>query len=116
MNKKQLSELKEKVPEPDVKYCDMSEQLRDLAFQSARLAFLAKKKGEITHWKDCAQMIKEDFDTNPIAGGPTWHCITGTHFGSFFSHERAKLIYFSVGQMVYFLLIILLYTSLSYYI
>jgi dynein light chain LC8-type len=99
MNKKQQSEL-EKVPEPEIQFVDMKDELKQLALTSAKLAFLAKKKGEIQHWKDCAQMIKRDFDSNPVSGGPTWHCVVGTHFGSYFSHQSGSLIYFNVGHMV----------------
>ena len=31
--------------------------------------------------------------------GGTWHCIVGTHFGSFVSFEVRSSVYFFVGPM-----------------
>mmetsp|Transcript_35748 Transcript_35748/g.70182 ORF Transcript_35748/g.70182 Transcript_35748/m.70182 type:complete len:104 (+) Transcript_35748:33-344(+) len=86
----------ENVPEAIIEYADLSDDCKELATTSARFAFLGKSKGEIMYWKDCAEQIKKEFDTKM---GITWHCITGTHFGSYVSHECKNIIFFSVGEM-----------------
>lgn len=94
------------VPEADIQFQDMSNENVKMAIHSAKIAYLAKKKGESKkgdtkttrmHWKDCAQMIKQDVEEKL---GPTWHCIVGTHFGSFVTHESKNLLFFYIGHMV----------------
>ena len=41
------------------RYSDLEQDRKDAAIQSARLAYAAKIKGDITQWKDCAEMIKK---------------------------------------------------------
>jgi hypothetical protein len=99
INKKQQAEL-ESVPEPVIEYQDMPVALVEYALERGKLAYLALKKGDVQYWKDVAEMIKKDFDDNKEkTGGPTWHVIVGTHFGSFHSTEARRLIFFSVGHM-----------------
>jgi dynein light chain LC8-type len=83
------------VPDPVVKYIDITPANRDIAVNAAKLAFLAKTKGEVNHWKDCAEMIQKEFDSVP----GNWHCIVGQHFGSFVSHEAGHMFYFFIGHM-----------------
>lgn len=46
--------------------------------------------------KDIAAYIKKDFDARH---GPTWHCIVGTKFGSYVTHESMNFIYFIVENL-----------------
>jgi len=48
----------EVAPEPNISYEDGDSKLKQAAFAIARTAYAAKHRGEVTHWKDCAQMIK----------------------------------------------------------
>jgi hypothetical protein len=41
--------------------------------------------------------VVKDFEEK---AGPTYHCIVGSHFGSFVSHESKCIAYFSIGQMI----------------
>jgi len=87
----------ETVPEPNIQFIDLKDdKCRDLAITAAKLAYLAKKKGDIKHWKDMAEMIKKEVEA---VSGATWHCIVGSHFGSFVTHEQGKLIAFQIGHI-----------------
>lgn len=86
----------EQVPQADIRHVDLLAADREVAVEAARAAYLARSKGELPHWTDVAQRIKTRMDDK--AGG-TWHCITGTHFGSFVSYEVRSSAYFFVGQM-----------------
>ncbi|OQU86621.1 hypothetical protein SORBI_3003G116900 [Sorghum bicolor] len=55
-----------------LKSADMKEEMRQEAFEIARVAF-EKHSME----KDIAEYIKKEFDKNH---GPTWHCIVGRNF------------------------------------
>ncbi|NP_001388183.1 uncharacterized LOC100382335 isoform 3 [Zea mays] len=55
-----------------LKSADMKEEMRQDAFEIARIAF-DKHSME----KDIAEYIKKEFDKNH---GPTWHCIVGRNF------------------------------------
>jgi dynein light chain LC8-type len=46
--------------------------------------------------KDIAAYIKKDFDARH---GPTWHCIVGTKFGSYVTHETSHFIYFYLENL-----------------
>nr|TKW12779.1 hypothetical protein SEVIR_5G056900v2 [Setaria viridis] len=56
-----------------LKSADMKEEMRQEAFEIARIAF-----EKHTMEKDIAEYIKKEFDKNH---GPTWHCIVGRNFG-----------------------------------
>ncbi|GJN41381.1 hypothetical protein PR202_gn00749 [Eleusine coracana subsp. coracana] len=56
-----------------LKSADMKEEMRQEAFDIARVAF-----EKFTMEKDIAEYIKKEFDKNH---GPTWHCIVGRNFG-----------------------------------
>jgi len=43
----------------------------------------------------CAEMIKQDFDTN---WGPNWHVVIGRNFGSFVTHEMKNFVFFYLGD------------------
>ena len=45
---------------------------------------------------DAAEMIKRDYEAKV---GGTWHCIVGTHFGSFVSFEKLGALHFSISEM-----------------
>ncbi|CAO2198443.1 unnamed protein product [Urochloa humidicola] len=55
-----------------LKSADMKEEMRQEAFEIARVAF-----EKHTMEKDIAEYIKKEFDKNH---GPTWHCIVGRNF------------------------------------
>lgn len=82
-------------PVPEVKYVDMTPENRERAVNIAKLAYVAKTKGEIAHWTDCAEMIQSEF--NDVTGN--WHCIVGQNFGSFVSHEAGHMFFFYIGHM-----------------
>ena len=78
---------------------DMPDEMRRVAVEVARVAL--KKKTN----KDRAEHIKKHFDkafSNPTAGGK-WHCIVGTDFGSYVTHEAQNFVFFQLGA--YFILI-----------
>ncbi|CAH8481186.1 unnamed protein product [Schistosoma guineensis] len=41
--------------------------------------------------KDIAAFMKKEFDRKY---SPSWHCIVGSHFGTYISHEAKHFIYF----------------------
>lgn len=83
--------------------------------------FLNYRKGDISQWMEAAQYIKKVFRVLSAvfayclldfvrslcfpsyqefdASDPTWHCIVGTHFGSYVTHETHHIIYFAIGQI-----------------
>ena len=102
----------ESVPEPQVQFCDMKDELKDLAINIAKNQYLLKEKvsdcfsavlsavrvqGEISHWKSAAETLKNEFDEKD---GSTWHAIVGTHFGSFVTFDAKHVIFFQIGHMV----------------
>jgi dynein light chain LC8-type len=40
--------------------------------------------------------IKEEFDTNPMFGGPSWHVVIGKHFGSKVTHDARHFCFFYI--------------------
>ena len=78
---------------------DMPEEMRRVAVEVARVAL--KKKTN----KDRAEHIKKHFDkTYSINGsGGKWHCIVGTDFGSYVTHEAQSFVFFQLGA--YFVLV-----------
>lgn len=86
----------ESVSDALITYADMDHLRKATAIEVAKLAFLSLKKGELVHWKDVAEMIKKDFEAR--CGG-TWHCVVGTHFGSFVSFEKSCVIHFWIAEM-----------------
>jgi len=46
--------------------------------------------------KDIAACIKKECDAK---FGPQWHCIVGSNFGSYVTHETNYFIYFYVNKM-----------------
>lgn len=78
---------------------DMSDDMKKLAVETARVAL--KKKTN----KDRAEYIKKFFDktfTNSSSAGK-WHCIVGTDFGSYVTHESQNFVFFQLGG--YFILL-----------
>lgn len=73
-----------------LKSADMKEEMRQEAFEIARIAF-EKHSME----KDIAEYIKKEFDKNH---GPTWHCIVGRNFGSYVTHETNYFVYFYIDS------------------
>jgi len=52
--------------------------------------------GKWTMEKDIAAGIKKDFDSKY---GPTWHCVVGSNFGSYVTHETKHFIYFYLNKL-----------------
>ncbi|XP_062207490.1 uncharacterized protein LOC133909184 [Phragmites australis] len=73
-----------------LKSADMKEDMRQEAFDIARVAF---EKHSLE--KDIAEYIKKEFDKNY---GPTWHCIVGRNFGSYVTHETNYFVYFYIDS------------------
>ncbi|TVU22432.1 hypothetical protein EJB05_32126 [Eragrostis curvula] len=73
-----------------LKSADMKEEMRQEAFEIARVAFEKN-----TMEKDIAEYIKKEFDKNH---GPTWHCIVGRNFGSYVTHETNYFVYFYIDS------------------
>jgi dynein light chain LC8-type len=94
MNKKATEP--DSAPEALIHYQDLSDAARELALNTAKLAFVAKSKSDILYWQQAAELIKKELDSQI---GPTWHVIVGSSFGSFVSHEAKNIIFFQIGQM-----------------
>jgi dynein light chain LC8-type len=83
---------------------DMPEEMKNVAVDIARIAIKQKKTN-----KDRAEMIKKHFDKTFAATATTgstagkWHCIVGTDFGSYVTHESQNFVFFQLGA--YFVLI-----------
>nr|CAB3472699.1 unnamed protein product [Digitaria exilis] len=88
-----------------LKSADMKEDMRQEAFEIARVAFDTHNME-----KDIAEYIKKEFDKNH---GPTWHCIVGRNFGndllsswkqsliskgSYVTHETNYFVYFYIDS------------------
>lgn len=72
--------------------CDMDEHgdMKEEAFNVAQQAIEAK-----TEEAAISRMIKEHFDRNY---GPTWHCVVGSDFRAFVTHEAKHFIFFYIGN------------------
>lgn len=55
----------------------------------------ALDSAEIKEEKDVSAFIKRKFDKKY---GPTWHCIVGSDFKAFVSHESKHFIFFYIGK------------------
>jgi dynein light chain LC8-type len=71
-----------------IKSVDMSPEMQEIAGEVAR-----KAVGQFTVERDIASYIKKEFDQRY---GQTWHCIVGTSFGSYVTHETKHFIYFNL--------------------
>ncbi|GAA5886371.1 hypothetical protein JCM16303_002514 [Sporobolomyces ruberrimus] len=78
-------------PQPIIKSADMSEEMQQVAINSAQEA-MAQHQVE----KDIAAHIKRDFDKRY---GPTWHVVAGKSFGSFCTHETNHFLYWYMGNI-----------------
>ena len=56
---------------------------------------MVEKSEKAVYYKDIAQAIKSDLDTNR---GGMWNVIIGKSFGSFVSHENKCITHFNVGN------------------
>ncbi|KAH8309674.1 dynein light chain 1, cytoplasmic-like [Drosophila kikkawai] len=74
-----------------IKSADMSEEMQKNAIDCTTQA-LDKYSIE----KDIAKYIKTEFDKKY---SPEWHCIVGSDFGSYVSHEPHHFFYFYLGQI-----------------
>jgi dynein light chain LC8-type len=78
---------------------DMPEEMRKVAVEVARVA-LTKRTN-----RDRAEHIKKHFDKtySTTTSGGKWHCVVGTDFGSYVTHEAQNFLFFQLGP--YFVLI-----------
>ncbi|KAI8109293.1 hypothetical protein M9435_005704 [Picochlorum sp. BPE23] len=81
-----------------VKASDMSDEMQKDAID---MAIESTSKWDTE--RDIAASLKKDFDAKY---GPTWHCIVGSNFGSYVTHESRHFIYFYLNKLA-----ILLYKS-----
>ncbi|XP_057474937.1 uncharacterized protein LOC130763027 [Actinidia eriantha] len=77
---------------------DMPPLMQAHAVDSARKAHDSLEKFTS---KALALTLKKEFDG---VYGPAWHCIVGTHFGSFVTHSVGGFLYFSMDNKLYILL------------
>ncbi|XP_020812658.1 dynein light chain 1, cytoplasmic-like [Drosophila serrata] len=77
--------------EAEIRSTDMSEEMQKSAIDCATQAL---NEYSIEH--DIAKYIKTEFD---IKFEPKWHCIVGSKFGSYVSHEPNHFIYFYLGEL-----------------
>jgi dynein light chain LC8-type len=78
-----------------IRAADISEDMQHCAEELAREALT-----KFTLEKDVAQFLKQQFDTR---FEKHWHCIVGTSFGSFVTHESRHFIYFYLGSVAFLL-------------
>ena len=74
-----------------VRMCDMPEKMQSFAIETAKEAKRRITSGN----QDIAKKVKVDFDQNYQGN---WHCIVGSDFGSFVSHESNSAIFFYIGR------------------
>eukprot|EP00636_Phaeomonas_parva_P005411 CAMPEP_0118884510 /NCGR_PEP_ID=MMETSP1163-20130328/23322_1 /TAXON_ID=124430 /ORGANISM="Phaeomonas parva, Strain CCMP2877" /LENGTH=90 /DNA_ID=CAMNT_0006822305 /DNA_START=125 /DNA_END=397 /DNA_ORIENTATION=- len=72
--------------------CDMDEHgdMKSDAISIAQQAIEAKSEEAAI-----SKLIKEAFDKKY---GPTWHCIVGSDFRAFVTHESKHFIFFYIGN------------------
>ncbi|XP_044498306.1 dynein light chain 1, cytoplasmic-like isoform X1 [Mangifera indica] len=73
-----------------IKSADMKDEMQQEAVDIAIAAF---ERNNVE--KDVAERIKKEFDKRH---GPTWHCIVGSNFGSYVTHETNHFVYFYLDQ------------------
>ncbi|KAK2645644.1 hypothetical protein Ddye_020839 [Dipteronia dyeriana] len=73
-----------------IKSADMKD---DMQKEAVDIAIAAFERNSVE--KDVAERIKKDFDKKH---GPTWHCIVGSNFGSYVTHETNHFVYFYLDQ------------------
>lgn len=74
---------------------DLSDKLKSCAVELARDA-----KRSLIGNQEIAKKIKTAFDSQ---FGGTWHCIVGSDFGSFITHEVSGMIFFYLGKDAFLL-------------
>lgn len=74
-----------------IKATDMTEEMQKDAIDTA-IESVSKWDTE----RDIAASLKKDFDSKH---GPTWHCVVGSNFGSYVTHESRHFIYFYLNKM-----------------
>ncbi len=75
----------------------LSALLHDLFLKNQNDAFtvVAAALEANTEEKDISKHIKTFFD---FKYGPTWHCIVGSDFRAFVTHESKHFIFFYIGK------------------
>ncbi|VDP77865.1 unnamed protein product [Echinostoma caproni] len=80
---------------PTIIKAEMSEQMREDAVQTTMEA-LSRNKNET----DILKYIKSVFDARYK---PSWHCVMGKNFCSYFTYEENCYIYYSIAGRDYLL-------------
>ena len=80
-----------------VKGIDMSEDLKNLAIQTAKDAMSANP--EATE-QELAEILKIAFDQHQ---GPTWHSVVGRSFGAYITYESHHFIQFQLDSLAFVL-------------
>ncbi|XP_020808183.1 dynein light chain 1, cytoplasmic-like, partial [Drosophila serrata] len=78
--------------EAEKRSTDMSEEM-----QKSVIDWATQALNEYSIEHDIAKYIKTEFD---IKFKPKRHCIVGSEFGSYVSHEPNHFIYFYLGELV----------------
>ena len=76
----------------EIKCADMPEEMQQEAIVTS-LNALEKCDND----RDIAAFIKKDFDKK---FNPTWHCIVGTNYGAYVTHESKYFFYFSIEDSI----------------
>eukprot|EP00252_Welwitschia_mirabilis_P022541 TRINITY_DN6126_c0_g1_i1.p1 TRINITY_DN6126_c0_g1~~TRINITY_DN6126_c0_g1_i1.p1 ORF type:complete len:109 (-),score=13.73 TRINITY_DN6126_c0_g1_i1:149-475(-) len=85
-----VNEEKGNKPKVVIKSADMSEEMQKEAIECAIEAIKTNRLE-----KDIAACLKKRFDK---LYRPTWHCIVGSNFGSFVTHETRHFLYFYIDK------------------
>ena len=83
-------------PEPQfvLKRVDMPEEHVEALKTIVKEAF-QPVDNKVANEREIASKIKKYFDDNE---GPIWHCVVGTSFGAFGTHETKHFVYLYYGQ------------------
>lgn len=78
-----------------IKSTDMpDDMLRDAI--TAAVQALELKEDDKPWENQIASHIKKEFDKTYR---PSWHCIVGQNFGSYFTHENTNFVYFMIDDI-----------------
>ena len=75
-----------------VKNADMPEDMRNEAIEIALRGLSVPGTIE----RNVARLLKEEFDKRY---SPTWHCIVGTNFGSWITHDSGCFLSLGIGAV-----------------
>ncbi len=73
----------------DIKFCDMTLELKEYTMQITEYIYFQMVKGDIAYLKDAAEAIKKGFEEQ---FNGCWHVVCGVNFGSYFNYEAKSCI------------------------